>query len=72
MITVTDLARRLLAYARQPGNDKVEVMLQFDGDVAFPFDRGDDHQAMGINGVERFLVFCPDEKGKKLILKGKE
>lgn len=74
MITVRELATKLAAYANSSqGNGKVEVMLAFDGDMAFPFLEGQDNMAMGASGItERFLVLMPDLKGKRLMLKGKE
>lgn len=74
MITVRDLITKLVAYANSaPHNADTEVMLQFDGDVAFPFLRGDDNNASGDGGLlYRFLVLVPDQKGKRLMLKGKE
>lgn len=72
MITARDLAEKLVAYcSAAPGNGNVEIMLAYDGDMAFPFLRGDDNQAMGMGGsIERFLVLMPDMRGKKLKLKG--
>lgn len=72
MITVRDLARKLTKYAEIPGNADVEVMLCYDGDVAFPFKRGDDNSAFGDNRIERFLVLMPDLRGKRLVLERKE
>lgn len=74
MITVKDLAKKLTAYARI--SPDTEIMLAFDGDVAFSFERGDDHSAFGAGGLNgegqtyKFLVLHPDIKGKKLVLKG--
>ncbi len=69
-ITVRDLAVKLTAYAmRYP---KTEVLLAYDGDVAFEFGRGDDHTAAGLNGVEMFLVLIPNTGGKKLYLEKRD
>jgi hypothetical protein len=73
MITVRDLAEKLIAYcSTAPGNGYTEVMIAFDGDIAFPFLCGNDNQAMEASGsIEKFLVLMPDLKsGKKLKLKG--
>ena len=70
MITVRDLAAKLTAYAVKYPN--TEVLLQFDGDVAFEFGGGDDHTAMGLDGAKAFLVLKPDTKGTKLVLKGRD
>lgn len=73
MITVRDLARKLAAYPDQ----NTEVMIQFDGDVAFPFLDGQDHTAMGFESGPsskitkyKFLVLRADQKGTRLMLKG--
>lgn len=70
MITVKDLAKKLTAYAQS--NPDTEVLLEFDGGVAFPFERGEDNTALGFDGLTeyKFLVFRPDLRGKKLVLKG--
>lgn len=74
MITVRDLARKLRDYVNMgPEHGSREVMLAFDGDVAFPFLEGNDHVAMSpAGGVEKFLVLVPDQRGKKLALKGRQ
>ena len=73
MITVKDLAKKLTAYAaKSPEAANTEVMMAFDHDVAFPFLRGDDHHAMGLGGLKRFLVLIPHLKGDRLVLKGRE
>ncbi|MGB9154355.1 MAG: hypothetical protein WCD70_14850 [Alphaproteobacteria bacterium] len=69
-VTVKDLAAKLTAYALQ--YPKTEVMLAYDGDVAFEFGRGDDHTAAGLGGVETFLVLVPNTSGKKLLLKKRD
>lgn len=63
----SELAKHLNAYISQPENADVEVMIQFDGDVAFPILRGDNHDAMGAS-LERFLVLIPDFHGARLRL----
>ncbi len=73
MVTVGDLARKLMSYANAAeGNGKVEVMVQFDGDTAFSFDIGTEETAFSGVVVEKFLVLRPDIHGKKLVLKGRE
>ncbi len=72
MITVRDLAKKLSSYPDQ----STEVYIAYDGDIAFPFGRGDDNSAFGpggLNGegkVYKFLVLHPDVRGDKLVLKG--
>lgn len=74
MITVKDLAKKLTAYARN--NPDTEIMIANTDGVAFPFERGDDNEAFGPGGengtgvMYKFLVLVPDERGKKLYLKG--
>lgn len=72
MITVRDLAEKLVAYCGSGADHgKHEIMLQFDGDVAYPFERGETNQAIGgLGTVEKFLVLVPDTGGKKLVLRG--
>lgn len=70
MITVRDLAKKLTEYARDNPSD--EVMLEYDGDVAFPFLNGTTNQALGPHGVRRFLVFMADHRGDKLVLTRKD
>lgn len=67
---ISELCQHLNAYAGNPENKDVEVMLAFDGDAAFSVLKGDNHDAMGPVGVERFLVLIPDFNGKRLKLKG--
>ncbi len=68
MITVRDLAKKLAKY---PDQD-TEVMLEYDGGIAFPFLDGQDNTALGLDNMtkHKFLVFRPDLKGKRLHLKG--
>lgn len=70
MITVKELAKKLAIYAKTYPD--TEVLLEFDGGIAFPFERGEDNEAMGFDGMtkHKFLVFRPDVKGKRLVLKG--
>lgn len=71
MITVKDLAKKLRDYAAQsPEHAATEIMLMFDGNVAFPFSMANATTAMDMGtNVKRFLVFMPDFKGDKLELK---
>lgn len=72
-ITVRELADKLAIYCgTSPLAGSTEIMLAYDGDVAFAFGCGVDNQAMGISGVERFLVLIPDLRSKKLMLKERE
>lgn len=70
MITVRELALKLMIYAKN--NPDTEILLEFDGGVAFPFLDGQDNTAMGFDNLteHKFLVFRPDVKGKRLVLKG--
>lgn len=71
MITVSDLARKLMAYSREmPGNGSKQIMLAFDGGVAYPFLQALDQRAYGPGGIENFLVLHPDLHSRKLVLKG--
>lgn len=72
MITVWELVHKLNAYmAQHPDNCKQEIMLAYDGDVAFEFGRGDTHEVMdGAAGqLHKVLVLIPDCKGKRLKMK---
>jgi hypothetical protein len=70
MITASDLVKKLRVYALKNPHD--EVYLEYDGGVAFPLGLADEHTAMGSGGLRRFLVFKPDLKDTKLVLKGME
>ena len=70
MITVKDLAKKLTDYART--NPDTEILLEYDGGVAFPFSHGEDNTAMGFDSMteHKFLVLRCDQRGKRLVLKG--
>lgn len=70
-ITCKELAKKLRDYAAQsPENAATEIMLMFDGNLAFPFAAANSTTAMDMGtNVKRFLVFMPDFKGDKLELK---
>lgn len=72
MITVAELARKLAVYAAT--SPDVEVMIQYDGDIALEFSHGTDEVVMSPQGaILKFLVLRPQQKGsKKLKLKGND
>lgn len=74
MITVAELAHKLNKYASKPENSGVEVMIEFDGDVALEFSHGTDEVVMSPHGsIMKFLVLRPQQKSaKRLKLKGSE
>lgn len=70
-ITVNDFIDKLIAFRNaSPDNGNAEVMLEFDGDRALEFATAElsvcTHSA-GMH-LERFLVFRPNHRGKKLEL----
>lgn len=65
MITVSELIAKLSMYASQsPENGNAEIMMQYDHDVCFEFDRADDTRGM-VPG-EHFLIFVPNVLGKRI------
>lgn len=72
MITVKALYKKLRTYSQTPGNEDVEILLQYDGDIALEFSHGTDETVLSpAGGVVRFLVLRPEQKSKKrLKLKG--
>lgn len=71
-ITAKELAKKLTKYSAIHGNEDIEVLLQYDGDIALEFSHGTDEVVMSPQGgIVRFLVLRVQEKGsKKLRLKG--
>ena len=69
-ITVSDFVKKLREYSLKHPHD--EIMLEYDGGAAFPFSGAEEHTAVGMGSMKRFLVFKPDLKDTRLVLKGKE
>lgn len=70
--TVNDFIAHLIKYRCQhPDNGSAEVMLQAEPDVAFEFHTAHEVAAMNEKNLdtEKFLVFVPSYKGKRLNLK---
>lgn len=68
-ITVNAFIANLIKYRDQePGNGNAEVMLQTEPDVAFEFHTAHQNIAMNEKTLEgeKFLVFVPGYKGKRL------